>query len=206
MDPGAGNLVSFAQFAFIALEGFIFTSKFCTQSLRIGYTSYLVLVAMFFIANVCNNLAFDFNIPMPLHMIIRAVSCNFGKNDLVDFFRNIQHRDYYMISVHDSYKGSLVTNMLMGIIILRRHYDSSKYLSVLMITLGIAICTIVSGSHMVNRLEFQKLILFFTNKKKIKLHCTLLETFRRALLMRNPKKQVPVTSRCSSGGCAVCCY
>ncbi|XP_055301703.1 UDP-xylose and UDP-N-acetylglucosamine transporter-like, partial [Sitodiplosis mosellana] len=115
MDPGSGNLVSFAQFAFIALEGFIFTSKFGTQSLRIGYTSYLVLVAMFFIANVCNNLAFDFNIPMPLHMIIRA--------------------------------GSLVTNMLMGIIILRRHYGVSKYLSVLMITLGIVICTVVSGSH-----------------------------------------------------------
>lgn len=76
MDPGAGNLISFAQFAFIALEGFIFTSKFCTQPLRIGYTSYLILVAMFFIANVCNNLAFDFNIPMPLHMIIRAVSCH----------------------------------------------------------------------------------------------------------------------------------
>lgn len=33
----------------------------------------------------------------------------------------------------------------MGIIILKKHYVFSKYLSVLMITLGIAICTIVSG-------------------------------------------------------------
>lgn len=74
MDPGSGNLVSFAQFAFIALEGFIFTAKFGTQPLKIGYKSYYILVIMFFIANVCNNLAFDFNIPMPLHMIIRAVS------------------------------------------------------------------------------------------------------------------------------------
>lgn len=31
---------------------------------------------MFFVANVCNNYAFDFNIPMPLHMIFRAVSIN----------------------------------------------------------------------------------------------------------------------------------
>ncbi|XP_031633925.1 UDP-xylose and UDP-N-acetylglucosamine transporter-like [Contarinia nasturtii] len=115
MDPGSGNLVSFAHFAFIALEGFIFTSKFGTQSLRIDYKSYVVLVAMFFVVHVCNNFAFDFNIPMPLHMIIRA--------------------------------GSLIANMIMGIIILGRRYAFSKYLSVLLITLGIAICTIVSGSN-----------------------------------------------------------
>lgn len=29
---------------------------------------------MFFLVSVCNNYAFDFNIPMPLHMIFRAVS------------------------------------------------------------------------------------------------------------------------------------
>lgn len=74
MDPGSGNLVTFAQFAFIALEGFIFTSKFGTEPLRIGYQNYIILVVMFFIASVCNNYAFDFNIPMPLHMIFRAVS------------------------------------------------------------------------------------------------------------------------------------
>ncbi len=28
---------------------------------------------MFFLVSVCNNYAFDFNIPMPLHMIFRAV-------------------------------------------------------------------------------------------------------------------------------------
>lgn len=74
LDPGSGNLVSFVQFLFIAVEGFIFTSKCGTKPLRIGYTSYLVLVAMFFVVHVCNNVAFDFNIPMPLHMIIRSVS------------------------------------------------------------------------------------------------------------------------------------
>lgn len=73
-DPGSGNLVTFAQFLFIALEGFIFTSKFGTEPLRIGYSSYALLVVMFFVASVFNNYAFDFNIPMPLHMIFRAVS------------------------------------------------------------------------------------------------------------------------------------
>lgn len=70
---------------------------------------------MFFTSSVCNNYAFDFNIPMPLHMIFRA--------------------------------GSLIANMIMGILILHKRYDFSKYLSVFMITLGIVTCTIVSGSN-----------------------------------------------------------
>lgn len=74
MDPGSGNLVTFAQFAFIALEGFISTAKFGTEPLKIPYQSYILLVVMFFFASVANNYAFDFNIPMPLHMIFRAVS------------------------------------------------------------------------------------------------------------------------------------
>lgn len=73
-DPGSGNLVTFAQFAFIALEGFINTAKFGRVPLKISVSSYTILVVMFFITSVCNNYAFDFNIPMPLHMIFRAVS------------------------------------------------------------------------------------------------------------------------------------
>lgn len=38
----------------------------------------------------------------------------------------------------------------MGIIILQRRYALSKYLAVLMITIGILICTIVSGSDIVS--------------------------------------------------------
>lgn len=114
-DPGAGNLITFLQFLFIALEGFIFTSKFGTQKPKIGIKDYSILVAMFFITSVCNNYAFDFNIPMPLHMIFRA--------------------------------GSLIANMVMGILILKKRYDFSKYLSVFMITVGIVICTIASGSN-----------------------------------------------------------
>lgn len=73
-DPGSGNLITFSQFLFIAIEGFLFTSKCGTVTPNIGMKDYLILVTMFFIANVCNNYAFDFNIPMPLHMIFRAVS------------------------------------------------------------------------------------------------------------------------------------
>ncbi|XP_003696630.1 UDP-xylose and UDP-N-acetylglucosamine transporter [Apis florea] len=114
-DPGSGNLITFSQFLFISIEGFLFTSKCGTVKPNIGIKDYFILVTMFFVANVCNNYAFDFNIPMPLHMIFRA--------------------------------GSLIANMIMGIIILKKKYIFSKYLSVFMITLGIAICTIVSGKE-----------------------------------------------------------
>lgn len=73
-DPGSGNLITFAQFLFIAIEGFLFTHKCGTVKPNIGIKDYFILVTMFFVANVCNNYAFDFNIPMPLHMIFRAVS------------------------------------------------------------------------------------------------------------------------------------
>ncbi|EGI70282.1 PREDICTED: UDP-xylose and UDP-N-acetylglucosamine transporter [Acromyrmex echinatior] len=112
-DPGSGNLITFSQFLFISIEGFLFTSKCGTVKPNIGIKDYFILVTMFFVANVCNNYAFDFNIPMPLHMIY----------------------------------GSLIANMIMGIIILNRKYMFSKYLSVFMITTGIALCTIVSGKE-----------------------------------------------------------
>lgn len=40
-----------------------------------------------------------------------------------------------------------MANMIMGIIILKKQYVFSKYLSVFMITVGIVICTIVSGQE-----------------------------------------------------------
>lgn len=45
------------------------------------------------------------------------------------------------------FQGSLIANMIMGIIILNKKYTFSKYLSVLMITFGIMLCTIVSGKE-----------------------------------------------------------
>lgn len=74
---------------------------------------------MFFVSNVCNNYAFNFHIPMPLHMIFRS--------------------------------GSLMANMVMGIIILKKSYDIWKYISVILITLGIIVCTVSSGSSLKNK-------------------------------------------------------
>lgn len=95
---------------------------------------------MFFSANVCNNYAFDFNIPMPLHMIFRAVSINKFNLMIQIILPQIFNMRYII-------QGSLIANMIMGICILKKQYPFSKYLSVFMITLGIAICTIVSGTE-----------------------------------------------------------
>ncbi|XP_059485020.1 UDP-xylose and UDP-N-acetylglucosamine transporter [Neocloeon triangulifer] len=114
-DPGSGNLITFSQFLFISIEGFIFTSRFGTKKPRIGLFDYFILVVMFFTVSVCNNYAFNFNIPMPLHMIFRA--------------------------------GSLIANMVMGMLILKKCYTPLKIVSILMITAGIIVCTLESGKE-----------------------------------------------------------
>lgn len=113
LDPGAGHLITVLQFLFIALHGFIFTSKFGTVQPKIPFKDYAVLVTFFFITSVVNNWAFAFNIPVPLHFIFRA--------------------------------GSLIANLIMGILILKKKYTWDKYVSVFMITAGIVICTLYSS-------------------------------------------------------------
>lgn len=114
-DPGSGNLITFAQFLFIAVEGFMTTMRFGTKKPSIPASEYVILVSLFFVVSVTNNYALNFNISMPLHMIFRA--------------------------------GSLMANMVMGIVILKRRYTLMKYISVLMISLGITACTIASGQQ-----------------------------------------------------------
>ena len=85
--PGCGNVITFFQFLFIAIEGFIFTTKFGTVKPVVPIKNYIVLVVLFFAASVSNNYALNFDISMPLHMIFKS--------------------------------GSLVTNMLLGMLILK---------------------------------------------------------------------------------------
>ncbi|KAJ8949123.1 hypothetical protein NQ318_012871 [Aromia moschata] len=94
LDPGAGHLITFCQFAFIAIHGFIFTSKFGTVKPKIYFKDYMILNVFFFTTSVVNNWAFAFNIPVPLHMIFRA--------------------------------GSLIANMILGILILKKKYTLEK--------------------------------------------------------------------------------
>ncbi|EFX89856.1 hypothetical protein DAPPUDRAFT_303089 [Daphnia pulex] len=115
-DPGSGNLITFAQFLVIAVEGFITTMRFGTKKTQVPFTEYLKMVLMFFVVSVTNNYALSFNIALPLHMIFRA--------------------------------GSLLANMVLGILILKKRYTAMKYLSVFMISVGICVCTIASAKEL----------------------------------------------------------
>uniref|UniRef100_UPI00358E1EDA nucleotide sugar transporter SLC35B4 n=1 Tax=Myxine glutinosa TaxID=7769 RepID=UPI00358E1EDA len=117
--PGAGNIVTFSQFVFISLEGFIFTTDFGRKQPTIPLRKYVTMVTMFFFINLVNNYALNFNITMPLHMIFRS--------------------------------GSLIANMVLGIIILKKRYSMSKYLSIALVSLGIAICILMSAKQVTNK-------------------------------------------------------
>ncbi|XP_059490226.1 UDP-xylose and UDP-N-acetylglucosamine transporter-like isoform X2 [Neocloeon triangulifer] len=73
-DPGIGTLVTFTQYLFNSIYGFIFSSKFGTKKPEIKLSEYVALVLLLFAANICNNCAFLFNISMPLHMIFKSGS------------------------------------------------------------------------------------------------------------------------------------
>uniref|UniRef100_A0ABM5GLQ0 Solute carrier family 35 member B4 n=1 Tax=Pogona vitticeps TaxID=103695 RepID=A0ABM5GLQ0_9SAUR len=113
--PGCGNLVTFAQFFFIAAEGFIFEANFGRKRPVLPIKYYLIMVAMFFTVSVVNNYALNLNIAMPLHMIFRS--------------------------------GSLIANMALGIIILKKRYTVYKYTSIALVSLGIFTCTFMSAKE-----------------------------------------------------------
>ncbi|CAI9734212.1 UDP-xylose and UDP-N-acetylglucosamine transporter [Octopus vulgaris] len=114
--PSSGNIVTFSQFLFIAVEGFIFTLKMGKVTPVIPLKNYVVMVTMFFAVQVINNLALNFHISMPLHMIFRS--------------------------------GSLMANLILCVILLKKRYKMSKYLAVFMISVGIVLCTIASSKHL----------------------------------------------------------
>ncbi|CAF1093583.1 unnamed protein product [Rotaria sordida] len=114
--PGSGNIVTFAQFLFIAIEGFINYYKWGSVQRHVPIKNYAILVLMFFLVNVINNYALNFNIPMPLHMIFRA--------------------------------GSLISNLFLGMIILKRRYPLRQIFAVLLITFGIFLATYASSQSL----------------------------------------------------------
>jgi UDP-xylose/UDP-N-acetylglucosamine transporter B4 len=72
-DPECGNLVTFASFLFIVLEGFFNTTRMGTKKAKIPVGEWFGLVAIYFVVNVINNWALGFNIAMPLITIFKSV-------------------------------------------------------------------------------------------------------------------------------------
>ncbi|KAF8498485.1 UAA transporter [Russula emetica] len=80
--PKSGSLITFSQFLFISLHGLPKFIEFTRGPLnfpiprlrprRLPLTSHLIQVALFYFVSLLNNLAFGYDIPMPVHIIFRS--------------------------------------------------------------------------------------------------------------------------------------
>lgn len=73
-DSGSGNIITFFQFALVAVEGFLFSTSCLRVQTHIPVKEHMMMVGFYFTVSLVNNYALNFNIPMPLHMIFRAGS------------------------------------------------------------------------------------------------------------------------------------
>ncbi|XP_022667396.1 UDP-xylose and UDP-N-acetylglucosamine transporter-like isoform X2 [Varroa destructor] len=74
LEPGCTTLVTFAQFAFIAVEKFFSETRCFRKKRAVPLSRYIEMVAVFFTQSFLNNYVFNFDIPMPLHMIFKSAS------------------------------------------------------------------------------------------------------------------------------------
>ncbi|KAI9253403.1 UAA transporter [Phascolomyces articulosus] len=113
--PKSGQLVTFAQFAFVALEGLRHQLEWGRYGPRlkptkVPMTRWIFLVSLFFAVSVLNNLALGYRISMPLHIIFRS--------------------------------GGLFANMVLGAIILGKRYPRGQVIGVGLVTLGVVWATL----------------------------------------------------------------
>jgi UDP-xylose/UDP-N-acetylglucosamine transporter B4 len=80
--PKSGSLITLCQFLLVSFHGLPKFIEFTRGPLafpiprlrppRLPLTSYLIQVALFYFVSLLNNLAFGYNIPMPVHIIFRS--------------------------------------------------------------------------------------------------------------------------------------
>ena len=79
--PHSGTLITFFQFLVISIYGLPRHATFTTKYLiplpylkprRIPLTRYLLQVVLFYALSLLNNVAFSYDIPMPVHIIFRS--------------------------------------------------------------------------------------------------------------------------------------
>ncbi|KAF7726900.1 golgi uridine diphosphate-N- acetylglucosamine transporter [Apophysomyces ossiformis] len=117
--PKSGHLVTFGQFAFVALEGLRHHVEWGRFGPRLKPTvvplsRWFVLVLLFFTVSVLNNLALGYRISVPLHIVFRC--------------------------------GNLIINMIMGILLLGKRYNAGQVTGVLLVTLGVIMTTLSDAS------------------------------------------------------------
>jgi UDP-xylose/UDP-N-acetylglucosamine transporter B4 len=80
--PKSGSLITFSQFLLVSLYGLprfvsltrgpLYIPIPRLRPRRLPLTSYLIQVGLFYFVSLLNNLAFGYNIPMPVHIIFRS--------------------------------------------------------------------------------------------------------------------------------------
>jgi UDP-xylose/UDP-N-acetylglucosamine transporter B4 len=126
-EPASGNLITFAQFLLISIEGLIFQMDgfFKLKKTKIPIQCWGLMVCLFWTVSILNNYALGFKIPMPLHIIFRS--------------------------------GSVMVSMLIGYLFFDRKFSKSQILGVFLVTFGVILSTIASNSstkHSDSPIEF----------------------------------------------------
>ncbi|KAF3938472.1 hypothetical protein ABW19_dt0204307 [Dactylella cylindrospora] len=74
--PDSGHLITFAQFLLVSIEGFIYHFDWNSPTLlvknQIPLKRWGGAIVLFFSVSVLNNWAFDYNISVPIHIILRS--------------------------------------------------------------------------------------------------------------------------------------
>lgn len=77
VEPASGTLLTFVQFLFVAITGYIsqfdYTRPpFFIKPNRVPIRRWLINIVLFFSINVLNNHAFSYDISVPVHIILRS--------------------------------------------------------------------------------------------------------------------------------------
>ncbi|KAJ1995020.1 golgi uridine diphosphate-N- acetylglucosamine transporter [Dimargaris cristalligena] len=129
--PDAGNLITFAQFVVVSLEGLFRHVQFHSPSDPTHWSwprlkprvvplyDWLVMVVLYFLVSILNNWALAFHISVPLHIVFRS--------------------------------GSLMVNMVAGYLVLGKRYSTMQVAAVALVTAGVVTATLGS-THSEQRL------------------------------------------------------
>ncbi|KAF4968211.1 hypothetical protein FZEAL_10420 [Fusarium zealandicum] len=75
-EPSSGTLLTFVQFLFVAITGFIAqfdrNSRFFMAPNKVPLSRWVINIVLFFTINILNNHAFSYDISVPVHIILRS--------------------------------------------------------------------------------------------------------------------------------------
>lgn len=157
-DTGSGDLITFAQFVFVALEGLYFhvesssspSSSSSSSSLSSSSSSSSSTSSAHTrkrVTHVKKSSWFPLRIkarkiPLPYYMIMVLIFF------LVSVLNNKALGYNISLPFHMIFRsGSLLANMLLGAAILKKRYSMSQFASVLLLTVGVFLATTASASQ-----------------------------------------------------------